>query len=47
MESVTFWANMIPTKSVKSGDDCISHVHNIGIEAYIDSDKINLVYLVG
>ena len=37
----------IPTDSVKSGDDCPILVHNTGIGEYIDSDKTNLVYLVG
>ena len=37
----------IPTDSVKSDDDCPIHVHNIRTEAYIDSDKTNLAYLVG
>ena len=37
----------IPTDSVKSGDDCPILVHNTGIGAYIDLDKINLTYLVG
>jgi len=36
----------ISTDSVKSGD-CSSLVHNIGTEAYIDSDMTNLAYLVG
>ena len=37
----------IPSDSVKSGDDYSSLVHSIGTEAYIDSDKTNLAYLVG
>ena len=37
----------ILTYSVKSGDDCSSLAHNIETGAYIDSDKTNLVYLVG
>ena len=41
------WGSYIPTDSVKSDDDCSSLVHNIGTEAYIDSDKTNLAYLVG
>ena len=36
----------ILTHSVKSGDDYFILVHNIGIGAYIDSDKTNLTYLV-
>ena len=36
-----------PTDLVKSGDDCPILVHSTGIGAYIDSDKTNLVYLVG
>ena len=39
--------NCIPTDSVKSDNDCPILVHNTGIEAYIDSDKTNLAYLVG
>ena len=38
--------NCIPIDSMKSDDDCSSLVHNITIEAYIDSDKTNLTYLV-
>jgi len=37
----------ITIDSVKSGDDCSSLVHSIGIGAYIDSDKTNPTYLVG
>ena len=37
----------IPTDSVKNGDDYFNLVHTIGTEEYIDSDKINLTYLVG
>ena len=37
----------IPTDSVKSSDDCSSLVHCIKTEAYIDSNKTNLAYLVG
>jgi len=37
----------IPTDSVKSGDDHFNHVHNIGDETYIDSDKTNPTYLIG
>ena len=38
--------NCIPPDSVKSGDDYSSLVHNIGTEAYMDSDKTNPTYLV-
>ena len=31
----------IPTDSVKNRDDYSNLVHNIGTEAYVDSDKIN------
>ena len=37
----------IPTDSGKSDDDYPNLVHNTGIGAYIDSDKINLACLVG
>jgi len=38
----------IPTDSVKNEDDDYSSlIHNIGTEVYIDSDKINLAYLIG
>ena len=37
----------IPTNSVKSDDDCPILIHSIEIGAYIESDKTNLVYLVG
>ena len=37
----------IPTDSVKSGDDHFNLVHNTGIEAYTDSDKTYLAYLIG
>ena len=36
----------ILTDSMKSGGDCSCLVHNIRTEAYIDSDKTNLAYLV-
>ena len=39
--------NYIPTDSMKSGDDYSNLVHNIGVGAYVDSDKTNLAYLVG
>jgi len=39
--------NYIPTDSMKSGDDYSNLVHNIGVGAYVDSDKTNLTYLVG
>jgi len=31
---------------VKSGDENSNLIHNIGTEAYVDSNKTNLVYLV-
>ena len=37
----------IPTDSVKSSDNCSSLIHNIEIEAYVDSNKTKLAYLVG
>ena len=37
----------IPNNSVKSDDDHLNLVHNTGVGAYTDSDKINLVYLIG
>ena len=37
----------VPTDSVKSGADCSNLVYSIETGAYIDSDKINLAYLVG
>ena len=37
----------IPTDLVKSHYDCPILVHSTEIGAYIDSDKTNLVYLVG
>ena len=37
----------IPNNSVKSEDDCSNLVHNIEIGTYVDSDKINLTYLIG
>jgi len=37
----------IPTDSVKSEDDCSSPFYNVRTGTYIDSDKINLTYLVG
>ena len=37
----------IPTDSMKSGDGYTILIHNTGIGAYIDSDKANLVYLIG
>ena len=37
----------IPTDSVKSGDDCSSFIHNIGVGACVNSDKTNPTYLVG
>ena len=37
----------IPTDSVKSDDDHPNIIHNTGVRAYTDSDKINLTYLVG
>ena len=36
----------IPTDSVKSDDDYPILIHNTEIEAYIDSDKTNLAYLI-
>ena len=46
VDSKTRWS-CIPTETVKSGDDYPIIVHNTGIGAYIDSDKINLAYVVG
>ena len=38
----------IPTDLVKSGDDDYSSlIHNIGIGAFVDSDKTNLACFVG
>ena len=37
----------IPTDSMMSGDDYSNLVHNTGIGVYVESDKINLAYLVG
>jgi len=37
----------IPTDSVKSGDDHPNFVHNTGVGARTNSDKINPTYLVG
>ena len=37
----------IPTDSVKNGDDYLNLVHDTGIGAYFNSDKTNLIYLVG
>ena len=36
-----------PTGSVKSGDNYPILTQNTGVGAYIDSDKTNLVYLIG
>ena len=42
------WESYIPTDSVKSeNDDYFNLVHNIGTEAYNDSDNTNLAYFVG
>ena len=37
----------IPSDSMKSGDDCSSLVHSIGVGAYIASDKTNMAFFVG
>ena len=42
----TTQGSCIPTNSMKSGDDYPNLIHNTGIEAYIDSAKTNLTYLV-
>ena len=41
------WGSCIPIDSVKSRDDYSNFVHNIGIRACVELDKINLVHLVG
>jgi len=37
----------ISTDSTKSGDDYFNRVYNTGNRTYTDSDKTNLVYMVG
>ena len=37
----------IPIDSVKCKDDYSDFIHNIGIGVCVESDKINLAYVVG